>query len=48
MADPSRSEAKPEMDVYTALVVVATIFLVAGTAYVSVRAQALFGNWMPF
>ena len=48
MADPSRSDAKPESDVYTALVVVAAIFLVAGAVYVSARAQALFGNWMPF
>lgn len=48
MAEPTRSDVKPESDVYTALVVVATLFLIAGVAFVSVRAQALFGSWMPF
>ena len=48
MADPSQSDLRPESDIYTMLLIVATIFLVIGTVFVSVRAQDLFGNWMPF
>ncbi len=48
MADPVPAEVQPESDIYTALVIVATVFLATGTAYVSVRALALFGTWVPF
>jgi len=48
MADPNPSDVRPESDIYTILVIVATIFLVIGTLFVSVRAQELFGNWIPF
>ena len=48
MADPGGPGVKPDSDVYTVLVMVATVFLIVGTVFVSVRANDVFGNWMPF
>ncbi len=48
MADTGGSGAQPESDIFTVLVIIAAVFLLAGTIYVSVRAQALFGAWLPF
>jgi hypothetical protein len=47
MADPGQG-TQPDSDVYTILLMVATVFLVVGTLYVSVRGNSLFGNWLPF
>jgi len=48
MADTGPSDLRPNSNVYTVLVIVATIFLLAATVFTSMRAQALYGNWMPF
>lgn len=36
-----------ESDVYTALLLVALLFILAGTAYVGYKAQTLFGTIIP-
>lgn len=48
MADSGPSDMRPESNVYTVLVIIASIFLLMATVFTSVRADALFGNWMPF
>ncbi len=48
MADGGPSDLRPESNVYTVLVIIASLFLLTGTIVTGVRAQALFGNWMPF
>lgn len=48
MADSGGQGPRPDSDVYTVLVMVATVFLVVGTVFVSVRGADIFGNWMPF
>ena len=48
MAEPGSSGAQPDSDVYTVLVMVATVFLAVGTIFVTVRAHDIFGNWLPF
>ncbi|MEK6675521.1 MAG: hypothetical protein AABZ47_07695 [Planctomycetota bacterium] len=40
--------AQPEHDVYTILVMLATVAVVAATVYLGVRSQQLFGTWNPF
>jgi hypothetical protein len=40
--------AKPDHDVYTILVMVATVFVAAATVYLVLRSQQLFGTWNPF
>lgn len=42
------SNLKPESDVYTVLIVVGTLFLIAATVFTAMRTQQLFGNWIPF
>jgi len=48
MADPIPTDIRPESDVYTMLVIIASVFLLTGTVYVAVRSQALFDTWLPF
>ncbi len=48
MADTGPSDLRPSSNVYTVLVIVATIFLLTATIFTSMRAQALYGNWIPF
>ena len=48
MADSGGQSPKPDSDVYTVLVMVATVFLAVGTVYVGVRGNVIFGNWLPF
>jgi hypothetical protein len=38
---------KPTHDVYTVMVIVATAFVALGTIIIAVRADALFGSWLP-
>lgn len=38
---------KPTHDVYTVLVIVATAFVALGTVIIAVRANVLFGDWLP-
>jgi len=39
---------KPENNVYTVLVIVATALVVGATVYLAIRSQQLFGSWNPF
>lgn len=39
---------QPEHDVYTILVILATMVVIAATAYLGVVSQQLFGSWNPF
>jgi hypothetical protein len=48
MADQGSSDLRPESDIYSVLLIVASIFLATGTIFVTLRANALFDNWMPF
>ena len=48
MADEARNEPTPESDIYTILLIVATIFLAVGTVFGALRAQTFFGAWIPF
>lgn len=38
---------KPSSNVYTAMLIIATLFAVTGTAFVMVRSQQLFGSVLP-
>ncbi len=42
------SLSTPDSDVYTVLLIIATIITVAGTVFLFVRSQDLFGSWNPF
>ena len=39
---------QPENDVYTVLVILATVLVVGATIYLGVRGAQLFDNWNPF
>ncbi len=39
--------AKPESDIYTVLLAIATVFVLLGTIFVSIRSHQLFGHWLP-
>ena len=39
---------KPENDIYTALLILATILTTGATVYLAIRSQQLFGSWNPF
>ena len=41
-------KASAPTNVYSALVIIATLLLLAGTVYLAWRANDLFGNWMPW
>ena len=47
MVEGGPRPTSPASDVYTLLLVVATVFVVAGTVLIAVRSQALFGSWLP-
>lgn len=38
----------PDSDVYTILLIIAAILVAAGTVFLVVRSQQLFGTWNPF
>ena len=38
----------PESDVYTVLVILATVLVAGATVFLGMRSQALFGSWNPF
>ena len=40
--------AKPENDVYTILLILATVLVAGATVYLVIRSQQLFGAWNPF
>lgn len=41
-------DRRPEGDVYTILVIIATILVFGATIYLGIRGQQLFGTWNPF
>jgi hypothetical protein len=43
----SPQQAKPASDVYTVLVIIATAFVLMGTAFLIYRSLDLFGTWLP-
>ncbi len=40
--------AQPEHNVYTVLLMIASLLVVGATVYLAVRSQQLFGAWNPF
>lgn len=47
MTGPGRSSRPAENDIYTALLLVALLFLLLATIYVAYRAVTLFGGLLP-
>ncbi len=45
--EPRGTPTKPDSDVYTALIVIATLFLMTATIFMWVRSQELYGSWLP-
>ena len=39
---------EPENNVYTVLLIIATVLVAAATIFLAVRSQQLFGSWNPF
>lgn len=39
---------KPESNVYTVLLLIATILVAGATVFLAVKSQHLFGSWNPF
>jgi hypothetical protein len=48
MSEGGPPGAQPESDIFTVLVIIATVFVAVATIYTSVRASGLYGNWLPF
>ncbi len=44
----SPAVGQPDHNVYTVLLVLATIIVGGATIYIAVRSQQLFGSWNPF
>jgi len=44
----SDKPAAPDSDVYTVLVVLATLLVAGATVFLAMRSQELFGSWNPF
>ena len=42
------AEGKPESNVYTVLLLIATLLVAGATVYLAVESQRLFGSWNPF
>lgn len=42
------STGQPENDVYTILVILATVVVGAATVFLAMQSQRLFGSWNPF
>ncbi len=42
------SESRPEHNVYTVLLVLATVLVLGAAVYLAIRSQQLFGSWNPF
>lgn len=41
------TEFKPESDVYTMLLMIATLFVLVATVFLCIRSNELFGSWLP-
>jgi hypothetical protein len=42
------SDSKPGNDIYTVLVILATVLVASASIYLVIRGQELFGSWNPF
>ncbi|UCE58653.1 MAG: hypothetical protein JSU63_14565 [Phycisphaerales bacterium] len=42
------ADSKPENNVYTILLILATALVAGATVYLAIRSQQLFGSWNPF
>jgi hypothetical protein len=47
MSEGGPTPTSPQSDVYTILLIVATLFLAVATVLILVRSQQLFGRWLP-
>ncbi len=41
-------KATEPINVYSAFIIIATLLLLVGTVYLALKANDLFGNWMPW
>ncbi len=51
MADASSAgkiKVSAPVTIYTVLLIIATLFTIAGTVFLAWKSNALFGDWMPF
>jgi hypothetical protein len=42
------SDQRPDNNIYTVLVILATILVAVATLFLAVRSEQLFGSWNPF
>jgi len=43
-----RPTTPPESDIYTVLIIFATVLVIGATIFLAMRSQQLFGSWNPF
>ncbi len=48
MSEGGPAAEKPENDIYTILLAIASLFMLIAIVVISIRAQFLFGSWLPF
>jgi hypothetical protein len=48
MSERPVNGGQPESNVYTVLLILATVFVAGATVFLAVRSQQLFGSWYPF
>jgi len=48
MTERPAEGGQPESNVYTVLLIVATVIVAGATLFLVVRSQQLFGSWNPF
>ncbi len=42
-----RIKVSPPVTIYTVLLIIATLFMIAGTVFLAWKSNILFGDWMP-
>jgi len=47
MGPGGKIKVSPPNNIYTAWLIIATLFLLFGTVYLAVRSHELFGTWLP-
>lgn len=48
MSEAGAAPSKPQSDIYTILLAIATAFVLIATIIISIRSQQFFGSWLPF
>jgi len=48
MSEGGPAGTAPESDIFTVLIIIATVFVAVATIYTCVRANELYGSWLPF